>query len=48
MVDKFLGDGMLVHFGALSISKTYAADCLNAIEEINHKMTAWSQKKVRT
>ncbi|MGE0175024.1 MAG: adenylate/guanylate cyclase domain-containing protein [Oligoflexales bacterium] len=44
-IDKFIGDGVLAHFGATQVSPTYAADCLRssiliveAIEKWNHEL----------
>jgi hypothetical protein len=37
IIDKFMSDGILVHFGAVSTSSTYAADALISIEEILYK-----------
>jgi adenylate cyclase len=40
-VDKFLGDGILVSFGAVYPSDTYAADALRAADSIVLELQAW-------
>ena len=40
-IDKFLGDGIMATFGALSESDTYAADSLRAIDEIVANVDTW-------
>jgi len=44
-IDKFLGDGLLVTFGAVKKSATYAADALNAIESIMAAADAWNHER---
>lgn len=44
-VDKFLGDGILVSFGALSTSPTYAADCLEAAGAVLAEASAWAAER---
>ncbi len=41
-IDKFLGDGIMATFGALSESGTYAADSLRAIDEIMANVDTWN------
>ncbi len=41
-VDKFLGDGILAHFGAATESATHAADALRAVDDIVVAADAWS------
>ena len=45
IIDKFMGDGILVHFGAVSTSSTYAADALISIEEILYKSEIWQTER---
>ena len=33
-IDKFMGDGILPHFGAATPSETYAADALRTVEAL--------------
>lgn len=40
-IDKFLGDGILVSFGAVSDSKTCCADAMAAVEEILADYETW-------
>ena len=40
-MDKYLGDGILVSFGAVAPSATYAADLCRAIEDILETARAW-------
>lgn len=44
-IDKFLGDGMMVSFGAVTPSTTYAADALRAVDEIKIALNAWNEKR---
>lgn len=41
VVDKFLGDGVMATFGAITPSTTAAADALRALEEIVEDTQAW-------
>ncbi len=43
-VDKFIGDGILVSFGAVVVSETYAADALRAVNEILAAVEQWNQE----
>ncbi len=40
-IDKFMGDGILASFGAVIPSSTYAADALNAVDEIMSAVHQW-------
>jgi len=40
-IDKFIGDGILASFGAVVPSSTYAADALNAADEIAAAVNMW-------
>jgi adenylate cyclase len=41
-VDKYLGDGILVSFGAARPSQTYAADALGALGDVLATADAWN------
>jgi adenylate cyclase len=40
-VDKFLGDGILAHFGAATESSTHAADALRAVDDLMAAAAEW-------
>ncbi len=40
-IDKFMGDGIMASFGTGTDSKTYAADALNAVDEIVAAVKVW-------
>lgn len=44
VVDKFLGDGIMITFGAVTPSKTAAADALRALDEIMAVAAAWEEE----
>jgi adenylate cyclase len=44
-IDKFLGDGLLVTFGAVKKSATYAADALRAIDSIMAAADSWNAER---
>lgn len=44
-IDKFMGDGILVHFGAIADSQTHAADCLRCIDEIVNSVQVWNNER---
>jgi adenylate cyclase len=44
-IDKFMGDGILASFGAVTPSATYAADALRCIEAILTASHAWAQNR---
>jgi adenylate cyclase len=43
VIDKFLGDGVMITFGAVTASTTAAADALRALDEIMHEASHWRQ-----
>ncbi|MFZ4404472.1 MAG: adenylate/guanylate cyclase domain-containing protein [Pseudobdellovibrionaceae bacterium] len=47
VVDKFLGDGVLAHFGAIVENNTHAKNCMNTIEEILFEMDSWNYDRRR-
>jgi adenylate cyclase len=46
-IDKFMGDGVLASFGAVTASKTYAADALRCIGAILTASNAWADDRRR-
>lgn len=44
-IDKFLGDGILATFGAVLPSDRYAADALNAVDELVAVADAWNEER---
>jgi adenylate cyclase len=44
-IDKFIGDGILASFGAVVPSVTYAADALNAADEIAAAVKLWKEER---
>lgn len=44
-IDKFLGDGILASFGAVTPSPTAAADALRAAEAVMEAATAWAAER---
>jgi len=44
-IDKFMGDGILISFGAVRASSTYAADALRCIDAILTTSRAWAQDR---
>ncbi|MGH7806394.1 MAG: adenylate/guanylate cyclase domain-containing protein, partial [Candidatus Binatia bacterium] len=44
-IDKFLGDGILAHFGAAAPSDTYAADALRAVERLRRAVDVWNAER---
>lgn len=45
-IDKYLGDGILASFGATRLSQTFAADALNAVDELMTEAQQWSNQRV--
>jgi adenylate cyclase len=46
-VDKYLGDGILVTFGAAMPNDTYAADALRTVGDILTSIEAWNEERAR-
>lgn len=46
-IDKFLGDGIMISFGAARISATPAADALRALEAVLRALEDWNAKRAR-
>jgi len=44
-IDKFLGDGIMATFGAVSDSQSFAADSLRAVDDIIVMADAWDQER---
>jgi adenylate cyclase len=44
-IDKFMGDGILASFGAVTASRTYAADALRCIGAVLVASQAWAQDR---
>ncbi len=44
-IDKFMGDGIMASFGAVTPSDTYAADALNAVDEIILAVKEWGRMR---
>ncbi|WP_454785950.1 adenylate/guanylate cyclase domain-containing protein [Legionella sp. WA2024007413] len=44
-IDKFMGDGIMASFGAVTPSNTYAADALRAVDEILAKLLVWNEAR---
>jgi len=47
-IDKYLGDGIMATFGAVSRSETWAADALNAVDELVAVAEAWQEDRRAT
>jgi adenylate cyclase len=45
-IDKFMGDGIMATFGAAIASSTYAADALEAVDEIMKAAVDWNLARV--
>ena len=44
-IDKFMGDGVLISFGAVRASATYAADALRCVDAILAASRAWARRR---
>lgn len=42
-IDKFMGDGIMASFGAVTPSNTYAADALKTVDEILSTLSKWNE-----
>ena len=47
-IDKYLGDGIMVTFGAARPSETYAADALRALDSVMDAAAAWNAERSAT
>lgn len=45
-IDKFMGDGIMVTFGAALPTDTYAADALRAVDELMHAAADWNDRRI--
>jgi adenylate cyclase len=45
-IDKFMGDGIMVTFGAALPTETYAADALRAVDELMRAAADWNAARV--
>jgi adenylate cyclase len=45
-IDKFMGDGILAHFGAIDPLPAFAAHALTSMEHILHVMDEWNKQRV--
>lgn len=46
-IDKFMGDGVLASFGAVTPSTTYAADVMRAVDDIQAASLVWSAERTQ-
>lgn len=44
-IDKFMGDGIMASFGAVTPSDTYAADALRTVDEILSILPVWNETR---
>jgi adenylate cyclase len=47
-IDKFLGDGIMASFGAVSTSDVYAAQALRAVDTIAEELNFWRAERLAT
>lgn len=45
-IDKFMGDGIMVTFGAALPTETYAADALRAVDEVMRAVGDWNDARI--
>ena len=45
-IDKFLGDGIMASFGAVTITKTYASDALKAVDDLLIEVENWKKDRL--
>jgi adenylate cyclase len=45
-IDKFMGDGILAHFGAVKSHPRYAAEALRCVEHLIHTTETWNEKRI--
>ncbi len=46
-IDKFMGDGIMASFGAVTPSNTYAADALRTVDEILSEVSLWNESRIK-
>jgi adenylate cyclase len=44
-IDKFMGDGIMASFGAVTPSNTYAADALKTVDAIMDTIAKWNERR---
>jgi adenylate cyclase len=44
-IDKFMGDGIMASFGAVTPSNTYAADALKTVDAIMDAIAKWNERR---
>ncbi|WP_269570333.1 adenylate/guanylate cyclase domain-containing protein [Legionella tunisiensis] len=44
-IDKFMGDGIMASFGAVTPSDTYAADALRTVDDILVAIATWNESQ---
>lgn len=44
-IDKFMGDGIMASFGAVTPSTTYAADALKTVDDIMDALAKWNERR---
>ena len=44
-IDKFMGDGILFHYGVVDDNRDYAARALRTVEQIIHAFATWNEER---
>jgi adenylate cyclase len=47
-IDKFMGDGILAHFGAIEPSPGFAANAMRCVESLIHETEKWNRRRHAT